>query len=434
MEIRSGEIRATFKRNRDRLDVILYDAAGGGAGYCKRLSELSATRLLEATFQRLECPRDCASSCTSCLNDYSNQRIWDQLDRTLVQSWLGALIQSALPGPFEHLGAALWATPSLSALTARLGGYEELCILAPRLGLDEDEDEITRKWLAGRMDAGQRVCIYVTRRPETSALRLGAPARQAVRHLHPYLDSGRLTIKWVDGLSDEAVAQLPRLWCGEIGRGKAWFTGTEGISLLRTLLPQPAYQADLMEVSGAALKMLDDACDLPAAQFSAAMPLEVCHLKEGMKDRVAVVFRDLAGVYVEKLDVRDPYLGAGERNMTATRRFIKELMNLAESINEVHLVGKELDKRRESERWQPARRVQEALELLLRNVDAEVSIKILEHRLARRFHDRVIDAVVVDAEGVSHTLRYDLTGGIDHLLDERRETKVFKYTVGNGTT
>ena len=336
LEIGSGEIRATFKRNLNRLDVIIYDAVGGGAGYCKRLSELSVSRLLESARRRFECPRDCASSCTSCLNDYSNQRIWDQLDRTGVQAWLNSLIHSALPGPFDHLGAALWTTPSLSAMAERLAGYEEICVLAPRLGLDEDEDEITRKWLTARMDAGQRVCMYVLQRPQTSALRLGAPARQAVRYLHPYLDSGKFTIKLLAGLTKNDIGVLPRVWCGDIDRGKVWLTGTEGVSLLRSLLPEPVYQADLTEVSGAALQVLNDARDLPVAEFSSAMPLNVCHLKPGMKDRIKTVFGDLAGVYIEKLEVRDPYLGAGERNMTATRHFVKELICIFRPIVNTH--------------------------------------------------------------------------------------------------
>jgi hypothetical protein len=429
LEIGAGEIRATFKRNRNRLDVILYDSVGGGAGYCKRLSEISATRLLETTLRRLDCPRECSSSCTSCLNEYANQRIWDQLDRTRVQPWLDAMIRSALPGPYEHVGAAIWAAPSLEALAERLSGYQQINFLASRLGLEEDEDEKIRKWLTGRMDAGQRVCIYVQQRPTASTLKMGALARSAIRHLHPYFESGMLAVKWTDTLPDDVAASVPRVWCGEVGRRKAWFTGTEGVSLFRSLLPQPVYQGDLTDVSAAALGDLAKAQDLPAAGFSAALPLNVCHLKEGARDRVRKVFGDLAGVHVEKLEIRDPYLGAGERNMDATQRFIKDVIGLAGTIQQICLIGKEIDPRRAERRWQPARRVQEALELLLRNVGAQVSVKILEHRFAPRFHDRVTDAVVVDPDGVSHTLRYDLTGGIDHLLDERRETKVFKYTI-----
>ena len=427
--IGAGEIRATFKRNRNRIDVILYDAVGGGAGYCKRLSELSAVRLLESALGRLDCPRTCASSCTSCLNDYRNQRIWDQLDRTRVQPWLDALIRSALPGPFEHLGAALWATPSLPALTDRLSGYKQIHFFSPRLGLEDSDDEIIRRWLTGQMDAGQGVCIYVRQRPKISMLKLSSLARRTVRHLHPYLESGMLTIKVVENIPEEVLARLPRLWCGEIGSGKAWFSETEGVSIFRSLVPQPVYQADLTEVSGVSVKILSDARDLPVASFSAVLPISVFTLKKGTADRIVGVFEDLAGGYVEKIEIRDPYIAAGSKNMADTRRFVIELMGIADTIKMVELIGKEINPKRNDRRWEPARLAQEALETVLDSIGPAVSVRILEHRSAPNFHDRSVDAVVIDAEGVSHTLRYDLSGGIDHLLDEKRETKVFKYRV-----
>lgn len=427
--IGAGEIRATFKRNRNRLDIILYDAVGGGAGYSKRLSEQPARQLLDATLRRLDCPRECASSCTSCLNDYSNQRIWDQLDRTRVGPWVEAFIRSALPGPFEHVGAALWATPSLSSLTDRLSGYRQIHVYAPRLGLEDQDGGIIRKWFTDQMDAGRRVYIYVRKQPQISISKLSAHARQTVRHLHPYIDSGMLSIKSVQDLPEEALAQLPRLWCGERGSGKAWLTGAEGVSIFRSLVPQPIYQADLNEVVAGSVSILADARDLPVVSFSGVLPLAVYTLKEGTSDRVARVFSDLSGVYVENIEIRDPYIAAGPRNMISTRRFLMELIGIADAIKAIKLVGKEINPKRRDRRWESARQAQEALERVLEGAGPETSVRILEHRKAPNFHDRWVDAVVVDPDGVSHMLRYDLSGGVDHLLDEGRETKVFKYAI-----
>ena len=47
----------------------------------------------------------------------------------------------------------------------------------------------------------------------------------------------------------------------------------------------------------------------------------------------------------------------------------------------------------------------------------------------RTFHDRELTFEVVDASGCSSTHRYFLTGGIDYLLDERSDTRVFHAVI-----
>lgn len=432
LEIGAGEIRATFRRKQNRIDVILYDAVAGGAGYCKRLIELSVLNLLKAARVRLDCPRACASSCTSCLNEYGNQRIWDQLDRNLVEPWLGSVIDSALPGPFENLGATLWATPSLTSLAGNMAGYETINIFAPRLGLEEDEDERSRKWLTSVMDAEVSVILYILQKPEITPMKLGATGRKTVRHLQPYIQSGSLVINVLGSLPEDMEGVVPRIWCGEIGSGKAWFTGEKGVSMMRNIIPRPLYQGELMEGSRAGLSALKNARPIDASDFSVAMPMVVHNVRSGHRNRIAPVFRSLQGMYVEKLDIWDPYLGAGDRNRQATCRFVQALIGLAESVKKINLVGKELDPR--DDRFEPARQTRSALEHSVREIDSDVSVTILEHRdpNARKFHDRVIDATVIDAEGASHVIRFDLTGGIDHLLDERRDTKVFEYVERSG--
>ena len=44
---------------------------------------------------------------------------------------------------------------------------------------------------------------------------------------------------------------------------------------------------------------------------------------------------------------------------------------------------------------------------------------------SRAFHDRELTFETADAAGCDATHRYFLTGGVDYLLDERSDTKVF---------
>lgn len=55
------------------------------------------------------------------------------------------------------------------------------------------------------------------------------------------------------------------------------------------------------------------------------------------------------------------------------------------------------------------------------------TIRILDYRAGKKLHDRSLRAKVITADGSSQTLIYDLSGGIDYLMDVTRETKVYAY-------
>jgi hypothetical protein len=50
--------------------------------------------LLRRAAALLDCPRSCASACSACLYDYSNQQAWDYFDRRPVLDWLRELLGS----------------------------------------------------------------------------------------------------------------------------------------------------------------------------------------------------------------------------------------------------------------------------------------------------------------------------------------------------
>ncbi len=428
LELNAGELRATFRRNARRVDIVLYDAAAGGAGYCKRLKELSVAKLLSNALERLTCVRECASSCTRCLCDYSNQRVWDLLDRQKVLPWLKALIDSTLPGPFAGFGAAPWLRPSLEALTGRLGATNRIGLFAPRIGLDQDAEERNRKWLTALLDKGIHVDIFLQHAPELSLARLTAPARSTIRHLQPYLQSGGLRIWVIDSLAATDSAILPRIWVNHGDGGSAWFTGAEGIALLKSPLPEPVYQAAIESSLRSALDTLKSADALDPETFQAAMPVAVYEIKANQDDRVSEMFKDLRGACIESLDIRDPYTAAREKNLVALRQFMTELGHIAGPMSNISVTAQELDPKK-SDEWRPIIDVQKDLENLLAQFTATPTARILEYRKSYHFHDRSIDLRIIDGDGCSILLHYDLTGGIDHLMDRGRETKVFRYQV-----
>lgn len=428
LDLGQGEIRAAFRRSARRLDVILYDAVAGGAGYCKRLKEKPATQLLAAARARLVCPRDCSTACTNCLCDYSNQRNWDQLDRHKVLPWLDSLIAQTLPGPFADFGAALWATPSLAAVSQRLVSVRQINILVPRLGLDEDQsDERHRKWLTHLLDSGACVNLYLQHAPRLSLAHLTAASRAVVRHLYAHIASGKLSIKVSSSLAADEVARLPRIWIQDGQSGWAWFTGSDATPLLRMPLPAPIYTGGMSAALDIALRRLRGSVPLTPEAFKVLQPIDMWHFQPKQNARVATVFKDLRGAFVEHLHIKDPYVGAREQNRQALRRFVTELSRECGSLRAVTITAKEL--RPKDEAYQAHHHVREELVRLLSDIATTLTVEVLEHRKAYGFHDRSVEATLIDGDGASTRLRYDLTGGIDYLMDIGKETKVFRYAI-----
>ena len=91
--------RLLVQKLNGHLVVVLYDSISGGAGYATRLTQedgFQARDLLMAARKILDCPNpDCLSSCTRCLNDYSNQRFWPDFERWPALAWLEAVLINA---------------------------------------------------------------------------------------------------------------------------------------------------------------------------------------------------------------------------------------------------------------------------------------------------------------------------------------------------
>ena len=99
LETDPRDLRALVQKLKGHLVVVLYDSVSGGAGYATRLTQeegFQARDLLMAARKILDCPNpDCVSSCTRCLNDYSNQRFWPDFERRPALAWLEAVLINA---------------------------------------------------------------------------------------------------------------------------------------------------------------------------------------------------------------------------------------------------------------------------------------------------------------------------------------------------
>ena len=98
LETDPRDIRATDQRISRCPVIVLYDAVAGGAGYTTRLTtdqRFTMRDILLAVRDILNCSnRNCITSCTRCLNDYSNQRNWQDFERLPALSWVEDILRA----------------------------------------------------------------------------------------------------------------------------------------------------------------------------------------------------------------------------------------------------------------------------------------------------------------------------------------------------
>ena len=99
LETDARDLRAIVQRLDGHIVVVLFDTVSGGAGYSTRLTQEEGFRaidLLLAARNILSCKNpDCVTSCTRCLNDYSNQRFWSDFERRPALAWIETILLDA---------------------------------------------------------------------------------------------------------------------------------------------------------------------------------------------------------------------------------------------------------------------------------------------------------------------------------------------------
>lgn len=436
LNIQATELRSTFRRMGRQVEVVLYDAIAGGAGYCVRLQqEVSLTRLLERTYEQLRCPRDCSSACTTCLCDYSNQMIWDQLDRHPVQDWLSELIGGDISDPYISLGANRWEHATPAGLSERLQGATICHLIGVNLDAGDADNYQALEWLLDWLQSDGRARLYLFNAPRSRAADLTPRQRRSYRYLYPYARDGKLEILALQGAESSILIPggeqppLPRLLEGLTPGSRCWYSANPQTPLLETLLPAPIYQGVVDEATGAYLAAcIKTATACEAATLQEGEPIQRFELKPGQKRQFEDYFAPLCGNAIHKLTIKDPYCATGERNQQALKSFLEVIQHLSSGIQDLAVTCKEISK--SDDRYSsPLRLTQQLREGLQGMADRDPIIRVVPAHQARQFHDRSLEITVLNPDGSTTEYRYDLTGGIDQLMSLQAETKLFQYTI-----
>lgn len=440
LKIRDSELRATYRPRGYSIDVILYDSVAGGAGYCVRLQEQSLHELLQCAAARLQCPADCAHACTSCLCDYSNQRVWDQFQRKPVLQWLQQVMADSIPTAFAEQKAVPWPAPSLAALREQVEGMSDLHLAASvfdngcdgglegaveRGGTNANESQPPAlSWLIERLNSGVRVHLHLGQDLRSSATQAHGSVRRTLRFLEPWVRQGTLCIGYLPASSPSAWATLPRVF-GNAATSPAWFTGQSRTSLLEALLPQPVFRAADSSAVWPSIEQVETATQwyLPA-DLAPALPIERWPLKSGANRDLSQIFSLLRGAHIERLVVHDAYCGV---HAGALEQFLRWTVKAAVTLETVEIQCRELNYK--DPKYQSCWEMQTALQQRLKTfLVREPAVSVAPWPKGRDFHDRWVECTLLDANGVSTRQHYDLSGGIDYLMNPKVATVVYRYS------
>lgn len=442
LHIPARELRATFRMKGVYIQTILYDSVAGGAGYCIQLhNDIGVKQLLEKTLEHLHCAKECTSACSSCLCDYSNQKSWDLFDRIPVLEWLKGFVGSEASDPWVEKGAIRWERPNLTSLTEALQGHSELHLLAEALESNDslieasegtdDNDEIL-KWIINWLNQGKKLHIHLSRPLQLETGQLSSNLRRLLRHFYPYVEQGRLTINRISKIKPKHLSQLPRIFVSSQLKTPVWISSRQAIPLFETLLPSPIYRYKNDEnITERLDKFLNNSLTpYRLDELGGGNPIDRYELKAGEARNISKIFSVLDNAYIDKIMIRDPYCGTenGQSSLIEFLIAIKSLSNTMEKI-EVHCRESHHNDTYYKAPAQLKRDLEVKLKHDLGKQNNECIVKVHKHAESKNnFHDRIIEFSAIDEKtGLSVKHTYDLTGGIDYLMDQKYATKIFHY-------
>jgi hypothetical protein len=307
-------------------------------------------------------------------------------------------------------------------------------MLATELDTALADDESGLQWLLSLLQDGVRLELLLSAPPHTSVNSASAHQRGLMRYLSPYLEDQRLSIHVLQGVEDQKPsahpdAALPRIVAGANEGAQAWYAVETDAPLLNSILPTPTYRGQLGAAAALTLSdLMASALPLPRDAFLPPQMMQRWELTPGSPREPSDWFASVEGQHIEKLEIRDPYCGAGAKQLDALLRLIEFITGHAAAVSSIAIHTKELSFR--DTKHQPPYRLRQQIEQAVRPLHkGKLQVAVSEFTKARNFHDRSIDVETVGDDGCTLTYRYDVTGGIDFLFDKRRETKLFCYLI-----
>jgi len=427
MGLQAGVVRSSHKLGQRYLTTVLYDSVPGGAGYAVRIfNELSINKILEAAILRLDCPNKCATACRHCLYDYSNQFSWDYFDRKPVLNWLRKLLSHTVEHPIINQGGMLWENPNFAGLTEQLATFKEIHIAGKTLmSNDSKTDSPIVSWLIGMLNQDYKFFVHLENELP-SLTQLSQQQRMVLALLKPYIEQGKLVISQ---LAEKITAPIPRVFATPELKSPIWFSDYPIPALFDELLPQPIYRLYSNDAFVEAAKFLlsKSAPHTLDEIFPPEYQMQRWALGKNQPRNFQEYLAPVKDAWAEKITIKDPYCGADRYHIDSLQKLLHELKTELQQVESIFVMCKEMH--HQDANHKPASEVQKSIQAAIKEVfDTQVNVRVLSFQQGKTFHDRMLEISCINEEGLSHKHLYDLSGGIDKLMDSSQETILFYST------
>jgi superfamily II DNA/RNA helicase len=454
LDIPEMEIGSTFRWKAVGLEVILHDSVSGGAGYCKKISDVKLSEILREAERVLDCSANCTRSCSRCLRSYSNQVHWDEFRRNEAHRWIHEVLLLRRDTPLIDAGAAEVSRQRIielcsNATRVRLlrSTLGDLAGSIPVNPATENEVALTElfpgwKMILNWLAAGKAVDLVLSSVPEFQDRSLPRCVRLA-RAMLPFIEDGKLALHKAQSMLpgnvpiaviiDEKANRSSRIYSPD-------YVGT-AIDI--------EWPEMLLELEGATTAAGFEISSEVVPVDKVRPPVGVGHkpFAIGEKRDLASVFEMLAEESIDQIEIVDRYLFASEQNGLALQALLSELAKIwSAPPKRVVMKYGPAGKAEDDSIW---RHSAFQTVLKLQKVPEYLGISFLTDMRSHRGpkgdkHDRriLVQSILKEAHSASfgkkspvavaarmerRTLMVELTGGVSHLMDEQSETNVFYW-------
>ncbi len=151
--------------------------------------------------------------------------------------------------------------------------------------------------------------------------------------------------------------------------------------------------------------------------------VEVLDFSVGSTRDISHIFAPLKGQKIEKLLVIDQDCGTGDAKRKKTADILSQLVNFASSVKSIDLYCKEAFYSHYE--YEDASAVETDFMKLLEPLCSSASVRVVKLYESQSMHDRCIQAIVIDNEGLKKEYCYNLSGELSDLFDFSKAVKIF---------
>lgn len=442
LRILESEIVGTYRWTADLgLELVLYDAVPGGAGYVQSLQKaFNIGQLLKSAHAVLDCT--CTNGCRNCIKVYSNQTYWDSFERQRALEWLNDVLAIGIedrwqnPLPKAALNSMLTSAQKIQLFTDSLGFDAKLWGSKMEMEEERGEPEITAlfpEWstLRNWLDAGKNIEIFVRHEIDFSD-----PGKRSANWFFEgigkdYLRSGKLRI-----LKLPSKHSLPNELRAIVitGQGRRAINDfRHKTPILETIFSDTLAEGQIPDMTGI-ISLPISLEELQTANF------QRIHYKSNEPRNLPRDFEFLRDRSVSKIEIHDPWISVNPQSVASCEELFEVWCKLWENPPQTIVIRSSQKGENQHLRRQGEMQLNKLAKDFVRESGSGFA-KNMPHSRPADFHDRKILFEFENKKKVSSrsrtktapakmspdTITVELSGGIDRLMNERFETRIYIF-------